>query len=169
MVSMETVKLLINNTDVEIPKYETSGSAGMDIRADLSRLSPQNFLKSYGDVEFNYMNKTITIHPNSRVMIPTGLHFGIPEGYLISIRSRSGLSTKTGLMLVNGVATIDSDYTGEVFLPFVNNGFEPVTIQNGERIAQILLEKSYQMQFEIVNELNETTRGSGGFGHTGQK
>lgn len=165
------IKNISNNP---LPEYATSGAAAMDIRADLSRLSAnKNDIKSYGIIN-KYGNnddehvKAIIIYSNSRVLIPTGLFVEIPEGYQISIRSRSGIAFKEGLIITNGVGTIDSDYRGEIMIGLANISSEPQVIIDGERIAQMLLEKVNLITFVEVNELSDTDRGVNGFGSTGK-
>ena len=129
------------------PEYETSGSAGMDIRAHL-------------DVPMELL-------PGKRALIPTGLFMEIPVGYEVQIRARSGLAIKHGIGLVNGIGTIDSDYRGEIKVPLINWGEEAFTVNDGDRIAQMVVCKYEQAELVKVDELSETERGEGGFGHTG--
>lgn len=131
----------------QLPQYETAGSAGMDIRA--------------------YIEEPVTIAPGKRVLIPTGLFMEIPEGYEVQIRARSGLAVKHGIGLTNGIGTIDSDYRGEIKVSLINWGEEDFTVNNGDRIAQIVVAKYERAQLVQAEELSETERGSGGFGHTG--
>ena len=135
----------------ELPHYETLGSAGMDIRACFLDKAP------------------LEIAPFSRVLIPTGIKFAVPEGFEMQIRPRSGLSLKTGLMVVNSPGTIDSDYRGELKIIIGNLGQNSEIIKHGDRIAQILFSPVIKGHLEVVSELNETSRGSGGFGSTGLK
>lgn len=131
----------------QLPQYETAGSAGMDIRA--------------------YIEEPVTIAPGKRALIPTGLFMEIPEGYEVQIRARSGLAVKHGIGLTNGIGTIDSDYRGEIKVSLINWGEEDFTVNNGDRIAQIVVAKYERAQLVQAEELSETKRGSGGFGHTG--
>ena len=131
----------------QLPQYETAGSAGMDIRA--------------------YIEEPVTIAPGKRALIPTGLFMEIPEGYEVQIRARSGLAVKYGIGLTNGIGTIDSDYRGEIKVSLINWGEEDFTVNNGDRIAQIVVAKYERAQLVQAEELSETERGSGGFGHTG--
>ena len=133
-----------------MPSYETEGSAGADLRAWLP-------------------DGPITLQPGERRLIPTGLFVELPPGIEAQIRARSGLSIKHGITMINGVGTVDSDYRGEWNVPLVNLGQEPYTIQDGDRIAQMVLAKYEQADFCLASEINETERGSGGFGHTGVK
>ncbi len=133
----------------EIPTYETTGSAGADLRA--------------------YISEPITLMPGERRLVPTGLFVELPEGIEAQVRARSGLSIKHGIGLVNGVGTVDSDYRGEWNVPLINFSDKPYTINNGDRIAQVVFSSYVKAQFEITNKLEETDRGAGGFGHTGIK
>ena len=130
-----------------VPAYETAASAGMDIRA--------------------YLNEPVELLPGQRALIPTGIYLEIPEGYEVQIRARSGLAIKRGIGLVNGIGTIDSDYRGEVKIALINWGDEPFVISNGERVAQMVAARYEKVEFTVADELSETERGSGGFGHTG--
>lgn len=161
---------IINLSTNELPKYETNGSAAMDIRVDLSRTTPHNPIKAYGDAEViwtSHNKPLVRIAPMGRVLLPTGLLVDIPEGYQISLRPRSGLSIKQGISLCNAVGLIDSDYKNlEIFVPVINLGTEDVFIEHGERVCQILLEPVYRIEWEQVDSLNNTDR-TGGFGSTG--
>lgn len=162
---------IINNSNNPLPKYETEKSAGLDIRANLSRLSPVNLLKAFGDVEVIYAGEShpktmVKIGPGSRALIPTGIFTAIPEGYEIQLRPRSGLSIKKALTLVNCIGTIDADYRNEWGMPVINLGYEDVWIEDGERICQAVLNKVEHIDWEVVKSLNETER-VGGFGSTG--
>lgn len=145
------MKIIVKTKSGFLPKYETKGSAGMDIRAYLQE-EPHS---------------AIVLNPMQRELIPTGLYVEIPKGCEIQLRARSGLAIKHGVTLVNGIGTIDSDYRGEIKIPLINLGKKPVMIEDGDRIAQMVLCRYEQITFEEVNELSETERGSGGFGHTG--
>lgn len=131
-----------------IPAYETEGSAGMDLKAVL--------------------NEPVVLAPGERRLIPTGLFIELPQGYEAQVRARSGLAIKHGITLINCVGTIDSDYRGEIQVPLVNLGQEDFEIKNGERIAQMVIAKYEQVSWKITDELSETERGTGGFGHTGR-
>lgn len=130
-----------------LPKYETAGSAGFDIRA--------------------YIEEPMTLAPGQRTLVPTGLYFQLEPGYEAQVRARSGLAIKKGIGLVNGIGTIDSDYRGEVCVPLINWGQEDFVIENGDRIAQVVIAKYEQVTFELTDTIDETERGAGGFGHTG--
>lgn len=142
------MKIAIQNSSTnEIPSYATAGAAGLDVRANLS--------------------ESVTLKPLERKLIPTGLKVAIPEGYEIQVRPRSGLAFKHGITVLNSPGTIDADYRGEIGVLLVNLSSEPFVIEHGERIAQLVVAKHEQISWDIVNELNETTRGAGGFGSTG--
>ena len=135
---------------LDLPAYETIGSAGMDVRAAVSQEEP------------------ILLQAGERAMIPTGLSVAIPQGYEIQVRPRSGLAAKHGLTCLNTPGTIDSDYRGEIKVILINLGQDAFTIQRGERIAQLVLAPVTQLAWEEVDALDETDRGAGGFGSTGR-
>ena len=140
---------IINQSHHPLPEYQTSGSAGMDLRANLT--------------------DSITLQPMERKLIPTGLFIALPEGYEAQIRPRSGLSIKRGLSLVNAIGTIDSDYRGELMVPIINFSAEAQSIEDGERIAQMVIARYEQASLSQVSVLSETERGAGGFGSSGTK
>lgn len=135
---------------LDLPAYETAGSAGMDVRAAVPDREP------------------VVLAPGQRAMVPTGLSVAIPEGYEIQVRPRSGLAAKHGLTCLNTPGTIDSDYRGEIKVILINLGAEPFTIQRGERIAQLVLAPVTRLAWSQVDQLSETARGVGGFGSTGR-
>tara|TARA_R110000787_G_scaffold16825_8_gene52958 strand:+ start:12059 stop:12514 length:456 start_codon:yes stop_codon:yes gene_type:complete len=135
---------------LNLPAYETAGSAGMDVRAALPDDEP------------------VVLAPGARAMVPTGLSVAIPEGYEIQVRPRSGLAAKHGLTCLNTPGTIDSDYRGEIKVILINLGAEPFTIARGERIAQLVLAPVTQLAWAETDSLDETSRGAGGFGSTGR-
>lgn len=139
---------VINKSIFPLPEYETSGSAGIDLQA--------------------YIPSQIELKPFGRALIPTGLYISIPKGYEGQIRGRSGLALKHGITLANGIGTIDSDYRGEIKVILINLGDKPFIVNNGDRIAQFVLSKYETIEFELVESLEETIRGQGGFGHTGK-
>lgn len=164
---------IINISKNILPQYETQKSAGMDIRADFSRVSSQNPIKIYGDGEIIYAGEDhpktlLRIEPGSRALVPTGLFTAIPEGYEVQIRPRSGLAIKKGLNVINCVGTIDADYRNEWGVPVTNQGFETIWIEDGERICQAILNKVDRIEWNEVESLDETNR-KGGFGSTGTK
>jgi dUTP pyrophosphatase len=136
--------------DLPLPFYETAGAAGADLRADLADRTP------------------IVLEPGARALVPTGLRVEIPDGYEIQIRPRSGLALQHGITLPNTPGTIDSDYRGPLGVILLNAGQEPFEIAHGDRIAQMVIAPILQARFELVEELSETVRGSGGFGSTGR-
>ena len=138
---------IINQSHHPLPKYQTAGSAGMDLCA--------------------FIPETITLQPMERMLIPTGLFMELPMGYEAQVRPRSGISIKKGLTVINAPGTIDSDYRGEVKIPIVNLSGEVQTIEDGERVAQMVIAKHETISWSEVAALNETDRGAGGFGHTG--
>ncbi|HIP35849.1 MAG TPA: dUTP diphosphatase [Crocinitomix sp.] len=140
---------IINKSKHQLPKYETEQSAGVDLRANIE--SP------------------ITLKPLERTLVKTGLFIALPKGYEAQVRPRSGLAYKNGITVLNSPGTIDADYRGEIGVILVNLSNENFVINDGERIAQLVIAKHEQPNFIEVSELNETTRGSGGFGSTGSK
>jgi dUTP pyrophosphatase len=140
---------IVNHSQHALPAYETMASAGMDLRANLEA--------------------DILLKPLARVLVPTGLFIEIPMGYEAQIRPRSGLAIKKGITLLNTPGTIDSDYRGEIKVILVNLSNEEFVISNGERIAQMVIAAHEQADWVEVDELVETERGAGGFGHTGTK
>lgn len=175
---MEKRKVKVfNKSENDLPDYSTVHSAGFDIRVDLSRIHKKEDLKGvleYISFEINEDgNKVITLFPGGRVLIPTGLHVEIPDGYELQIRPRSGLSIKNGIMVVNSPGTIDQDYRGEINIIIYNSDpINPFNIYSGDRIAQGVLNKVDQIDWITVKnleDLSDTERGQGGFGHTGTK
>ena len=140
---------IINKSPHNLPAYQTEGSSGMDI--------------------ISWLPEPVTLRPMERRLIPTGLFIALPAMYEAQIRPRSGLAIKRGLTLVNTPGTIDSDYRGEIMVPMINLSTEEQVIQDGERIAQMIVAKYERVVWEGVLELNETARGAGGFGHSGIK
>ena len=140
---------IINTSNHALPHYETIASAGMDLRAHIS--------------------DPITIGPLERAIVPTGLFIELPVGVEAQVRPRSGLAAKKGITVLNAPGTIDADYRGEVGVILVNLSNESFTIENGERIAQMVLARHEQATWEEVTELSSTERGAGGFGSTGTK
>ena len=137
---------IINTSPYPLPRYETSGSAGMDLRAHIS--------------------EALTLAPMERCLIPTGLFIELAAGYEAQIRPRSGLAIKRGLTMLNTPGTIDCEYRGEIKCIVVNLSKEPQTIEPGERIAQMVIARYEQIEWEEVKELGQSTRGAGGFGST---
>ena len=142
------VKIVRENDKIELPKYETASAAGMDIRANIT--------------------EPIVLGSLERTLVPTGLKIAIPEGYEVQVRPRSGLALKHGITLLNTPGTIDSDYRGELKIIIANMSKDAYTINPDERIGQLVLNKVEQIEWEVVETLDETERGAGGFGHTGK-
>lgn len=164
--------LVVNKGNKKLPKFETSGAAGADIRADFSRIQEYP-IKVHGGAEVITAGEAhdkimVKLTPHSRALIPTGLYVAIPEGYELQIRPRSGLALKEGLTVINTPGTVDSDYRGEVGVVILNTSNEDRFIEDGERIAQILLKKVIQFDWEEVDTLSQTDRGEGGFNSTGK-
>ena len=139
---------VVNQSDNDIPQYATSGSAGMDIRANLQ--------------------EPVSLKPLQRQMIPTGLFIELPDGYEAQVRPRSGMANKQGITCLNSPGTVDSDYRGEIKIILINLSDSEQTIQHGDRIAQLIIAKVEKAKWELVHQLNNSTRGEGGFGHTGK-
>jgi len=139
---------IVNKSDLPTPTYATEGSAGFDLRANISQ--------------------QLVIAPNQRVMVPTGIQVALPSGYELQVRARSGLAAKHGISLVNGVGTVDSDYRGEISVILMNHGDEPFTVTRGDRIAQGVISRYEKAVWQVVDELDDTARGHGGFGSSGK-
>jgi len=140
---------VVNKGHQQLPTYATAQSAGMDLRANL--------------------DEAIILHPFERRLIPTGLHIALPEGYEAQVRPRSGLALKHGVTVLNTPGTIDADYRGEIGVVLINLSQEVFVVNDGERIAQMVIARHEQGDFEEVTVLDETERGEGGYGHTGVK
>lgn len=139
---------IINKSKHALPTYATPQSAGMDLRANLS--------------------EPVTLQPLERKLIPTGLYMALPAGYEAQVRPRSGLALKKGITVLNSPGTIDADYRGEVCVILVNLSSEPFVVEDGERIAQMVIARHEQAECQEVQVLSDTERGAGGFGHTGK-
>jgi len=151
---MERIKIKVHKInekfrEIPLPEYTTEGSSGLDLRAAIEN--------------------DIVIEKGKFALIPTNLRVEIPSGYEIQVRPRSGLAAKNGIGILNSPGTIDSDYRGEIKVILFNFGQEDFIVRNGDRIAQMVLSKVYKMVFEETHELNNSSRGEGGFGHTGTK
>ena len=140
---------VINQSPFSLPKYETSGAAGLDLRANIQEV--------------------LELSPLERALIPTGIFLEIPQGFEAQVRPRSGLAYKKGMSVLNAPGTIDSDYRGEIGVILVNLSNEKVQIEPGERVAQLVFAEYQQIAWKTVEEMNQTERGSGGFGSTGKK
>lgn len=143
-----TIKI-INKSQHALPEYETIASAGMDLRANIT--------------------DPITLNPLERALVKTGLFIELPIGYEAQVRPRSGLAFKKGITVLNSPGTVDADYRGEIGVILVNLSNEPFVIENGERVAQLVIAKHERAEWELVETLSETVRGEGGFGSTGVK
>lgn len=138
---------VINKGHQPLPAYATEQSAGMDLRANIG--------------------EAVVLHPMERRLIPTGLHIALPPGYEAQVRPRSGLALKHGITVLNSPGTIDADYRGEIGVLLVNMSSEDFVVNDGERIAQMVIARHEQTEFVLVDELDATERGEGGYGHTG--
>ena len=141
------MKIKIKSLSGIYPAFETEGAAGMDIKA--------------------FVDEPVVINPWQRYLVPTGLFMEIEQGFEVQIRARSGLAVRHGIGLVNGIGTIDSDYRGEVKVALINMSDEPFTVNNGDRIAQMVVSTLEKVEIEQARALSNTDRGTGGFGHTG--
>ncbi len=148
-VHVKLVRVASRGAPLPPPHYQTAGSAGADLHADLER--------------------PLTLVPGQRALVPTGFAIELPEGYEAQIRARSGLAVRSGVGLPNGPGTVDSDYRGEIQVALINWGHESVTIQRGDRIAQLVVAPVARASFELVETLVDTERGAGGFGSTGKQ
>lgn len=140
---------IVNKSKHPLPEYATLGSAGMDLRANI--------------------DAPITLAPGERKLIPTGIYIALPVGYEAQVRPRSGLALKHGIGLANMLGTVDSDYRAEVGVILINLGQEDFVVNDGDRIAQLVIAKHETAEWEVVDELDKTERGEGGYGHTGVK
>lgn len=140
---------IINKSKHPLPQYETVASAGVDLRANI--------------------DEPVVLKPLERAIIPTGLFIELPVGYEAQVRPRSGLAAKKGITVLNAPGTVDADYRGDIGVILVNLSNEPFTVESGERVAQLVIAKHEQAQWEEVEVLSDTSRGAGGFGSTGTK
>ena len=141
------IQMKIVSKSGRLPEYATEGAAGFDISA--------------------YLDEPMTLKAGHRALVPTGLYFEVPEGYEAQVRARSGLAIKHGIGLVNGIGTVDSDYRGEIRVPMINWSDEDFVINDGDRIAQVVITSYEKVEIELAENLSDTERGEGGFGHTG--
>lgn len=146
MIKVE-IKRLAHGEDLPLPAYETAGAAGMDLRAA----------------------EAVTLRPGARHLVPTGLSIALPQGFEAQVRPRSGLAVKHGVTVLNAPGTIDCDYRGEVKVPLINHGQDDFVIARGDRIAQMVIAPVTRITWTEVAELDETARGTGGFGSSGQR
>ena len=142
-----SIKVKIVSRSGILPAYETEGASGMDLRA--------------------FLKEPMILKPMERALVPTGLFIQLPEGVEAQVRARSGLAIRHGVGLVNGIGTVDSDYRGELLIPMINWGSEDFVINDGDRIAQMVICRYERAELEKVDELEDSARGEGGFGHTG--
>lgn len=140
---------IVNRSDNDLPQYASNGAAGVDLRA--------------------HLDNAFTLQPMERTLVKTGLFLEIPQGYEGQVRPRSGMALKKGITVLNSPGTIDADYRGEVGVILINMSQRPFVIENGDRVAQLVFAKVEQSDWELVEELETTSRGSGGFGSTGKK
>jgi len=140
---------IVNKSNHPLPEYATAGAAGVDLRANI--------------------DAPITLAPGERKLIPTGIYIGLPDGYEAQVRPRSGLALKHGISVCNTPGTIDPDYSGQIGVVLINHGQENFIVNDGERIAQMIISKFERAEWDVVEELDETERGEGGYGHTGVK
>ncbi len=146
---MATIEVnIVNRSKNELPVYATTGASGMDLRA--------------------FLAEPVTLQPLQRALVPTGLFIQLPDGFEAQVRPRSGLALKQGITCLNTPGTIDADYRGEIKVILINLSQENQVIENGDRIAQLVLQKTEKIQWQLVEALSETERNSGGFGHTGK-
>ena len=140
---------IVNKSKHPLPEYATAGAAGVDLRANI--------------------DAPITLAPGERKLIPTGIYIGLPDGYEAQVRPRSGLALKHGISVCNTPGTIDPDYSGQIGVVLINHVQENFIVNDGERIAQMIISKFERAEWDVVEELDETERGEGGYGHTGVK
>jgi dUTP pyrophosphatase len=145
---MSTIIPIVNHSHHPLPAYATAGSSGLDLRA--------------------FISAPIVLSPLERILVPTGLHIALPDHWEAQVRPRSGLAIKQGLTCLNTPGTIDADYRGEIKVILINLSNEAQTIQDGDRIAQMVFQKVEKMEWQLVESLEATQRGEGGFGHTGK-
>lgn len=156
---------VINKSSNELPKYAHKGDAGFDLRANVEEIKNNNYL--FNAIRFN--TTTIILNPGGRVLIPTGLYMAIPEGYELQIRPRSGLALNHGITVVNTPGTIDASYRGNIGVILKNDGTEPFIIEQGDRIAQGVLNKVEEANLIETDSLDETDRSDSGYGKSGIK
>ena len=151
MIPKVTIRVLRDESakDIPLPRYMSPGASGMDVCAAV--------------------DEPVTLEPGGVALIPTGLRFSIPSGYEVQVRPRSGLAARNGILIVNAPGTIDSDYRGEIKIILGNFGGEPFVVERGMRIAQFVVQPVIQAELQLVDELDDTERSEGGFGHTGHR
>ena len=159
---MYTVKVKLDDINIQLPKYETKMASGLDVRAWKYSL-PSNL-----NIIYDFTEDGFILNPHERVLIKTGIHVELPQNKEIQVRARSGLALKHGITLANAIGTCDEDYRGDIGVILLNTSNEPFVIKKGDRIGQLVLMSVDKFEWEIVDELNTTTRGENGYGHTGQ-
>lgn len=158
---------VINSTYNDLPSYETEASAGCDLRANIYDVNTK-FLFNADLFKDEFENPDyVLIQPGGRALIPTGLKMSLPIGYEAQVRPRSGLALKHGITVLNSPGTIDADYRGDIGIILINHSDRPFKVEQGDRIAQLVIAKYEQVEFVVVDDLDETDRGAGGFGSTG--
>lgn len=160
---MIEINCTVDKNDIVLPEYSTLGASGMDVRA-----WKYSTLKSLS-TSLDFPEDGYMLYPFERILVKTGIHMEIPDGYEIQIRPRSGLALKHGVTVVNSPGTIDADYRGEVGVILINLNNDPFIIKKGDRIAQLVLQKVEKANFNVVEELSDTVRGQGGYNSTGTK
>jgi len=170
---IKTEVKVFNNGLQELPQHSTEYSAGFDFRADYSKIkSGMDFLGDSETFEYDNVTKTLILFGGGRVLIPTGLHIALPDGYELQVRPRSGLALKHGITIVNSPGTVDQDFRGFIGIILLNTSNKPFEIKEGERIGQGVLNRVEQVQWISVNsveELGESGRGEKGYGSSGRK
>jgi len=162
---------IVNKSDFPLPKYETKGSVGMDLSANL---------ENHGEYDFDAEKWELVLEPHKQYIVPTGIYIGLPKphielssgegyGYEAQIRPRSGLAAKHGITIVNSPGTIDSDYIGQIKIILMNTSDIPFKIEHGDRIAQMVINRYERISWDVVDGLDRTDRGEGGLGSTGKK
>lgn len=155
---------VINKSKNPLPEYATLGSAGLDLRADLTSINEEFF----NNVAFDEKRNTLLIFPKGRCLIPTGLYVELPEGYELQIRPRSGLALREGVTVLNTPGCVDCDYRGEIGVILTNTGEDVFEVKTGDKICQAILATVEKIHWTEVDKLGDTDRGEGGFGHSGK-
>lgn len=158
---------IVNTSGKKNPEYKTSGSSCMDLMAYTATIDTESLYNAEVTTDPFTKNKIVVIYPGGRALIPTGIRVQTEPGYEAQVRPRSGLALKNGITVLNTPGTIDSDYTGEIKIILANLGLRPFSVYDGDRIAQLGFYKVEKVELETVEELSDTERGDGGFGHTG--
>lgn len=159
---------IVNNSTNPLPKYADSGCSGADVYADIEHIN-QKFLFDGAILSYGNEGPIVIMPPFSRALIPSGIHVDIPKGYEIQVRCRSGLALKHGIIVTNGIGTIDESYKGDIGVVLTNTGSEDFIVHQGDRIAQLVLMPITKIKWNPVESLETSERGEGGFGHSGIK